>query len=176
MVNQGDIIQYKAMSKEAFDYQEKTGEVALWTNSMFGGMPTYQISAPNAGNKLSYIRKVGSMFMNYPAGLYILGMISFYILMLSLGINGWLSLVGAILFGFSTNNFILFEAGHNTKTAAILTSPLVIAGVILLFKQRFLLGSALFGIGLGLNLQSNHPQNDLLSWVIIRDFSCNRIY
>jgi len=158
VVNQGDIIQYKAMSKEAFDYQEKTGEVALWTNSMFGGMPTYQISAPNAGNKLSYIRKVGSMFMNYPAGLYILGMISFYILMLSLGINGWLSLVGAILFGFSTNNFILFEAGHNTKTAAILTSPLVIAGVILLFKQRFLLGSALFGIGLGLNLQSNHPQ------------------
>ena len=158
VVNQGDIIQYKAMSKEAFDYQEKTGEVALWTNSMFGGMPTYQISAPNAGNKLSYIRKVGSMFMNYPAGLYILGMISFYIFMLSLGINGWLSLVGAILFGFSTNNFILFEAGHNTKTAAILTSPLVIAGVILLFKQRFLLGSALFGIGLGLNLQSNHPQ------------------
>lgn len=158
VVNQGDIIQYKGMSKEAMDFQEKTGETVLWTNSMFGGMPTYQLSAPNPGNKLSYIKKIGTVFINQPSGLFILGMISFYILMLSLGVNGWLSLIGAILFGFSTNNFILFEAGHNTKTATILTSPLVIAGVILLFRQNLLLGSALFGIGLGLNVQSNHPQ------------------
>ncbi len=158
VVNQGDIIQYKGMSQEAISFQEKTGETVLWTNSMFGGMPTYQLSAPNPGNKLSYIKKIGTFFIDQPAGIFILGMISFYILLLSLGVNGWLSLIGAILFGFSTNNFILFEAGHNTKTGTIMTSPLVIAGVILLFRQNFLLGAALFGIGLGLNVQSNHPQ------------------
>ena len=158
VVSQGDIIQYTGMAKEANDYREKTGDEALWTNSMFSGMPTYQISARNPNNLLRYVENALSFFISRPAGTWIIGMIGFYILMLLLGVGNWLSLLGALLFGFTTNNLCLFEAGHNSKLMAIMTSPPVIAGVILVFRRRYLLGSAVFGIALGINILNNHPQ------------------
>lgn len=158
IVRQGDIIQHVGMSKEATDYREKTGEEALWTNSMFGGMPTYQISARPANNLLRYVENAGQLFLPRPAGYFIFGMIGFYLLLLLLGVNPWLSLFGALLFGFSTNNFILFEAGHNSKVMAIMTSAPVIAGVLLVLREKYLLGAAIFGVALGLNIAANHPQ------------------
>lgn len=158
MVRQGDIVQYEGMAKESKDYYKKTGEPALWTNSMFGGMPTYQISAPNANNLLGYIEKIMNLGMNPPAGDFIFGMIGFYILLLLLGVNPWLSLLGALFFGLSTNNFILFEAGHTSKVRAIMSSAPVIAGVILTFRQKYLLGGVVFGVALGINIYTNHLQ------------------
>ncbi|MCZ2099984.1 MAG: YfhO family protein [Chitinophagales bacterium] len=158
VVKQGDIIQHIGMSKEATDYRAKTGEEALWTNSMFGGMPTYQISARQQNNLLQYVEKTGQLFIPRPAGYFIFGMLGFYLLLLLLGVNPWLSLLGSLLFGFSTNNFILFEAGHNSKVMAIMTSAPVIAGVLLIFKEKYLLGAGVFGIALGLNIAANHPQ------------------
>ena len=158
VVQQGDIISFMGMSKEARDYQEKTGDPALWTNAMFGGMPTFQISAPNKANKLSYIEKALQFGLNHPAGFFILGMISFYILMLVLGVNPWLALLGAILFGLSTNNLILYEAGHTSKIRTIMISPIIIAGMILTFRKYYLYGLALFTVGLGINIYANHLQ------------------
>ncbi|MEZ4912337.1 MAG: hypothetical protein R2774_15925, partial [Saprospiraceae bacterium] len=158
VVPQGDIVQHIGMSKEATDFRDKTGEEALWTNSMFSGMPTYQISARNPNNLLKYVEKTLSFFISRPAGTWIIGMLGFYILMLLLGVSNWLSLLGALLFGFTTNNLCLFEAGHNSKLMAIMTSPPIIAGVILIFKRRYLIGSTVFGIALGINLLNNHPQ------------------
>jgi len=158
VVRQGDIIQHVGMSKEATDYRAKTGEEALWTNSMFGGMPTYQISAKPHNNLLTHVEKGMSLFIPRPAGYFIAGMIGFYILMLLLGVNPWLSLLGAFMFGFTTNNFILFEAGHNSKLMNIMTSAPVIAGVLLIFKERYLVGAAVFGVALGVNIGTNHPQ------------------
>ncbi|MBL0100586.1 MAG: hypothetical protein IPP49_11555 [Saprospiraceae bacterium] len=158
VVRQGDTIQHIGMSKEAVDYREKTGEEALWTNSMFGGMPTYQISAKNKNNLLHYVEKSMSLGISRPAGYFIAGMLGFYVLMLLLGVNPWLSLLGAFLFGFTTNNFTLFEAGHNSKLVAIMTSAPVIAGVLLLFREKYLLGAAVFGVALGINIGANHPQ------------------
>ncbi len=158
VVRQGDIIQHVGMSKEATDYREKTGEEALWTNAMFGGMPTYQISAKPKNNLLTYVEKTMSLYIGRPAGYFIAGMLGFYVLMLLLGVNPWLSLLGAFLFGFTTNNFTLFEAGHNSKLMAIMTSAPVIAGVLLIFKEKYLLGAAVFGVALGVNIAANHPQ------------------
>lgn len=158
VVRQGDIIQHVGMSKEATDYREKTGEEALWTNAMFGGMPTYQISAKPKNNLLTYVEKTMSLYIVRPAGYFIAGMLGFYVLMLLLGVNPWLSLLGAFLFGFTTNNFTLFEAGHNSKLMAIMTSAPVIAGVLLIFKEKYLLGAAVFGVALGVNIAANHPQ------------------
>ncbi len=104
---QGDIINHKAMSKEAVDFQKKTGEVTLWTNSMFGGMPTYQISAPQQHNYLKYIRNVLELGFSRPAGYFLMGMISFYILFLILGFNIWISAIGAFAYAFLTNNIFL---------------------------------------------------------------------
>lgn len=158
VVRQGDIIQHIGMSKEASDYRKNTGEEALWTNSMFGGMPTYQISAKPKNNLLIYAERAMTLFFDRPAGYFIAGMIGFYVLLLLIGVNSWLSLLGALLFGFTTNNLTLFEAGHNSKLMAIMTSAPVIAGVLLVFKEKYLLGGAIFGIAFGMNVAANHPQ------------------
>ncbi|MFZ1558897.1 MAG: YfhO family protein [Saprospiraceae bacterium] len=158
VVRQGDTIQHVGMSKEATDYREKTGDEALWTNSMFGGMPTYQISAINKNNLLHYVERALTLGISRPAGYFIAGMLGFYVLMLLLGVSPWLSLLGAFLFGFTTNNFSLFEAGHNSKLVAVMTSAPVIAGVILTFREKYLLGAAVFGVALGINIGANHPQ------------------
>lgn len=158
MVEQSDTIQGLGMSKESVDYHEKTGKQAFWTNAMFGGMPTYQIAGLTPANKVSIIQKIMTFGIDRPIGYFIAGMLGFFILLTCLGINPWLSLIGSIMFGFSTNNFILFEAGHNSKVMTIFTSPYILAGMLLVFKKRYLLGTALFALGLSLNLYNNHPQ------------------
>lgn len=158
VVRQVDTIQYLNMSKEAADYKKNKGQEILWTNAMFGGMPTFQISATNPSNLLKYVRSAAMVFLERPAGMFIFGMLGFYILLIVMGVNPWLSFLGSVLFGLSTNNFVLFEAGHNTKVAAIMSSPYVLAGLLLIFDEKYLLGSALFGSSLGINLMNNHPQ------------------
>ncbi len=157
---QGDMVQAAGMSREVNTQSISTGKPVLWTNSMFGGMPSYQIGGVSHSNYLVYTEKVFSLFLKpySPPSLIVTGMLSFYIMMLLLGINPWLSLLGALLFGFSTNNMILIDAGHPTKLYTICYSPLVIAGVILSFRQKYILGSAIFGLGFGLNIASNHIQ------------------
>jgi hypothetical protein len=157
-VRQGDIVQHVAMAKESADFREKTGEQALWTDAIFGGMPTYQIALTNKSNLLSYGERILSLGFARPAGYFIAGMLGMFLLFLLLGVNVWLSLLGALLFGFTTNNLVLFEAGHNSKVMTIMTSPLVIAGVILAYRNKLLAGAAVFGLGLGLNIYCNHPQ------------------
>jgi len=156
----GDLVESTSMSNELATYGAKFDKEILWTNSMFGGMPSYQIGGARPTNFLKYLTPIMSLktqAFTSPA-IIITGMICFFIMMLVLGISPWLSLLGALLFGLSTNNFILIEAGHPTKLYTICYSPLVIAGVVSLFKQKYLIGAALFGIGFGLNVMANHPQ------------------
>lgn len=158
VVQQGDVTQYRGMSQEIRDFKEKTGETTLWTNAMFGGMPTYQINTVHAGNNLKYVDRVNRLFIHHPIGRYFAAMVGFYILLTVLGVNPWLSVAGAIAFGFSTNNFLLYEAGHMTKLQTVSYFPLMIAGMLLAFRKRYLLGGILFALGLGLSIWSNHIQ------------------
>ena len=157
-IRQGDIISYKGMSKEITDYKEETGKNALWTNSMFGGMPTYQISNNKSGNILSTVDRIFHLFIHRPIGLFFVAMICFYIMMCSLGVNQWVSIIGALAFGLTTNTMTLYEAGHMTKIKTIAYLPLMAAGMVLAYRQRLLLGGALFGLGSGLCIVANHPQ------------------
>lgn len=159
-IRQGDVEQYQGMAKEINDYQEQTGERILWTNSMFGGMPTVQIKNIYAGNQLTVADKAFRLFFgsDQPIGRFFSAMIGFYILLVLLGVNPWLGIAGAIAFGLSTNNLVLFEAGHMTKVKSIFYFPLLIAGMILAFRQKYLWGGLLFALGLGLNIMSNHIQ------------------
>ncbi|HPQ20409.1 MAG TPA: YfhO family protein [Saprospiraceae bacterium] len=158
VVPQGDIVQYKGMSKEITDYRNKTGEEALWTNSMFGGMPAYQISTSSHTNLLQYPNKWLKLGFNSPAGVFIMGMIGFFILLVVLGVNPWISLILSICFGLGTGNMLLYDAGHNTKLATIMASPIVILGFILTMRKRYLIGGSIFAFGMGINLLNNHPQ------------------
>lgn len=158
VIQQGDINNYKGMSNELRQYEAETGEKALWTNAMFGGMPSYQINTVRGGNYVNKLVHVLRAFIPAPAGQFIAAMISFYVLMVLLGVSPWISIIGAITFGFATNNLVLYEAGHMTKLSTISYLPLIASGMLLAFRKRYLLGALMFGIGLGLDLAANHVQ------------------
>ncbi len=158
VVEQGDIMQYYGMAKEANDFVEKTGRDPLWTNSMFGGMPTYQINTVTAGNNLKWLESAGRLFIAEPIGQFLLAMLSFYVLMVVLGVDRLVAAIGAVAFGLTTNNLILFEAGHLTKLKTITFFPLIAAGALLAFRGKYLWGGILFALGLGLNIYANHLQ------------------
>ncbi len=158
MTNSGDLRQWKGMVQELKEHKEKTGDDALWTNSMFGGMPAYYISLPGSSNLTGHIRDGLSLWLPSPAGRFMMGMLSFYILMLVLRVHPIIGIFGAILFSFSTNNLVLLNAGHVTKISTLMNAPLIIAGVIAAYRGRYLLGLVTFGIGMAINLRSDHPQ------------------
>jgi len=157
-LRQDDISRHKAMSKEVVDFREKTGEEALWTNSMFSGMPAYQISVKYKGNLVQYIDDIFRLGLPHPAGMLFLHMIGFFILMIALRVNPWLSIAGAIAFAFSSYFFIILEAGHNSKAHAIGYMAPVIAGVILTYRGKYLLGGMLTLLFVALEIQAGHPQ------------------
>ena len=138
MLDMPDIKHHKGMSKEVVDYREATGDEALWTNSMFSGMPAYQISTRSNGNLIQYVAKVLSLGIPRPANLLFLYLLGFYLLLLSLKVDYRLSAVGAIAFAFSSYFFIIIMAGHMTKAHAIAYLPMVVAAVLYTYRGRML--------------------------------------
>ncbi len=155
---QQDIQSFAGMAEELRDYSDETGNRALWTNSMFSGMPAYQITTGKSPNVLQYIEKTARLLFSWPIGSFISAMIGFYILFLVLGVDPWLSIVGAVSFAMATNSVVLLEAGHNSKLRTIYTAAPMIAGVLMTYRKQYLIGGALFGAALGVNLYTNHYQ------------------
>lgn len=157
-LNQGDIVRHNGMAKEIRDFRDSTGEEALWTNSMFSGMPAYQISVKYNGNLIQYIDKIMRLGLPRPADLVFLYMIGFFILLIVLRVNPWLSIAGAIAFGFSSYFLIILEAGHTSKAHAIGYMAPVIAGFVLAYRGKYLAGGILTMLFLALELRAGHPQ------------------
>lgn len=157
-LKQSDIVNFQGMSKEISDYRTKTGEEALWTNSMFGGMPAYQISVVYKGNLVKQVDKILKLGLPHPADLVFLYMLGFFILLLVLGVDVWLAIAGAIAFAFSSYFFIILEAGHNSKAHAIAYMAPVLAGIILTTRGKYLIGGLLTALFLALELYTNHLQ------------------
>ena len=154
---QSDIVQYNGMAKQQRDFKAHTGEETYWTNSAFGGMPTYQLGARYPHN---YIKKLDLFlrFLPRPADYLFLYFIGFYILLLSLNVDFKLAALGALAFGFSTYMVIILGVGHNSKAHAIAYMPLVLSGIILTFRRKYILGFLLTAIAMGLELVANHFQ------------------
>ena len=157
-LDQHDIIQGLGASQEIIEFRESTGEEALWTNSMFGGMPAYLINMKWSGDLMLYVHRTLSLWLPGPAGATLLAFISFYILLLSFKVRPLLATIGAISYGLGSFNIISIEAGHMWKVWAIAYMPLVLAGVHLTVSKKYLLGFAVTAIGLALELRSNHLQ------------------
>ncbi|MBU2921369.1 YfhO family protein [Winogradskyella psychrotolerans] len=156
-INQSDIMHYIGMAEQQKEFAKTTGEETYWTNSAFGGMPTYQLGAKYPHN---YIKKLDLTlrFLPRPADYLFLYFIGFYILLLSLKVDFKLAALGAIAFGFSTYLIIILGVGHNSKAHAIAYMPLVLAGIVLTFRKKYILGFILTAIALGLELVANHFQ------------------
>lgn len=157
-IQSGDTRSYVGMANESKTFTKETGEVSLWTNSMFGGMPTYQIDSPRSNNIFIPLQTALSLGFARPISYFIFGCFSCYLMLLIFGVNPWLSLFGAIGFSFMTNNMVLFEAGHMSKMVAIFASPLIVGGLYALFREKYIAGALAFTLGLGLNITANHYQ------------------
>ena len=157
-VQQGDIANYKGMSKEIRDFRNETGEEPLWTNSMFGGMPAYQISMKYPSNWIDDVDEFLRLGLPRPADYLWLNMLGFFILLLAMRVNPWLSIVGAIAYAFSSYFFIIIEAGHNSKAHAMTYMAPVLAGVILTYRGKYILGGLLTMLFVSLEVSCNHFQ------------------
>lgn len=170
VLNQSDIRGYKGMSKEINDFREETGEEALWTNSMFGGMPAYLISMRTPFNIMSKVNKVLSFQNGRPAVHVFLYMFGFYLLLLMFGVNPWLSIVGGIAYGFSSYFFIILGPGHITKAIALGYMPMIVGSVYYTFRKDFIIGAILTSIFVGLQLVANHLQITYYTFLILMIF------
>ena len=157
-IDQQDIRQFTGMSKEIIDYRAEFDEEPLWTNSMFGGMPAYQISVIYKNNLTAYFSKLFKLYLPGPVGAVFLYLLGFYFLLVSLGIDYRIAILGAIAYAFSSYFFIIIEAGHNTKAHAIGYLAPVLASVLMVFRDKILIGSSLTALFTALMLNANHFQ------------------
>ncbi|GAB3218192.1 YfhO family protein [Algoriphagus aestuariicola] len=158
IIFQGDILQWEGSAKAVLDYRAETGEQALWTNSMFGGMPSYFVSLEFPGDLTNALIKVLTFGLPHPINGLFFGMLGMYILLLSFRVRPVFSIAGAIAFSFNTYNLLSLEAGHNAKIWAVCLIPLILAGIHLAFERKRILGAALLALGLLLQLKFNHLQ------------------
>jgi len=157
VIEQSDIIQYTGMAKEQNDFRKRSGEEPYWTNSAYGGMPTFQLGAYYPHD---YVKKLDRLirFLPRPADYLFLYFIGFYILLCCLKIDYRLAIVGALAFGFSTYLIIIFGAGHNAKAHAIGYLPMVLGGIVLVFRKKYLWGFVLTAVAMALEIVANHYQ------------------
>src|SRR3989339_13292 len=154
---QYDIGNFLGMSKEIVDFRAKYEEEPLWTNSMFSGMPAYQISTDNS-NLIDSVKNLILKIIPRPIGYLFILMIGFYILLLCFNVNSWLAIIGSIAFGLSSYNILYMASGHYSKVHALSFIPPLIGSVIYSYRKKVLIGAALLSIFVCLQLSSNHLQ------------------
>ena len=152
-----DMISAAGMSHDIETEYKQTGKYSSWTSSMFSGMPSFHffefVYVPHY-LVLPFRLLMGDMPMNY----FLDGMLCFFIVMLIFGVNTWVALLGSIAFAFSTNHIVLALAGHYTKLGTIAFFPGILIGLLLIFRKKYLLGAAVFGLFASLNLSGGHIQ------------------
>lgn len=158
-LRQHDMQQGFANGQEIADYRAATGEDSRWTNSLFSGMPTFQISPSYPSDNLfRWITSVYGLGLPSPSNLLFMMMLGFMILMMSLKVRWEYSLIGAVAWAFSTYFIIIIGAGHIWKFVTLSYIPPTIAGVILAYRGRYLAGGALAALFMMMQLMSNHVQ------------------
>ena len=147
------------LGQEAARYYEETGERTRWTNSVFGGMPTYQIAPSYDSNKpLQWAQKLYQLFLPQYVQLTFILMLGFYILLRAFGLSVWLSTLGGILWAFSSYFFILISAGHIWKFITLAYIPPTLAGIVWAYRGHLLAGGLTAALFVALQIASNHVQ------------------
>lgn len=157
-LQQSDVIQAGGSQKEIMDVMAKTGHAPLWTNSMFGGMPSYQIWMQMPANVTGYVIEAMKTIFPNPIDTVLLLLFGAYLLFSVLKLNPWLAAAGAVAFAFSSYNFILIYAGHSNQVYAIAFFAPIVAGIILTLRGKYLLGASLTAFFLAMEIRCNHVQ------------------
>ena len=172
---QSDIVQYTGMAKEQNDFRGTDHVEPYWTNSAFGGMPTYQLGAKYPHDYIGAIDDA-LRFLPRPADYLFLYFLGFYGLMLVLKVDPLKAFFGALAFGLSTYLIIILGVGHNAKAHAIAYMPLVIAGFILVFQKKYILGGLITLFATALEINANHFQMTCYLLIFLLILSAYFIY
>jgi hypothetical protein len=172
---QSDIAQYTGMAKEQNDFRKTEKIEPYWTNSAFGGMPTYQLGAKYPHDYVGMIDDA-LRFLPRPADYLFLYFLGFYGLLLVLKIDPLKAFFGALAFGFSTYLIIILGVGHNAKAHAIGYMPLVIAGFIMVFQKKYIWGGLLTMFAVALEINANHFQMTYYLLIFLLVLSAYFIY
>jgi hypothetical protein len=156
---QHDSVASIGLGQESKEFTEKTGEKTRWTNAIFGGMPTYQISPTyDSSNVIRGAENVYKLFLPDYVYMVFIMLLGFYILMRAFNFSVYLSVLGAIVWAFSSYFFIIIGAGHIWKFVTLAYIPPTIAGIVLAFRKKYLIGGVLTAFFIALQILSNHVQ------------------
>lgn len=156
---QHDSVAGVGAGQESKEYLERTGERTRWTNAIFGGMPTYQMSPSYDSTRvLNWAEKLYRLYLPDYVMLTFMMMIGFYLLLRAFGLSVWLASLGGIVWAFSSYFFILISAGHIWKFITLAYVPPTIAGVVLAYRKKYLLGGLVTAFFIALQILSNHIQ------------------
>lgn len=156
---QHDAVAGIGSGQEQKEYLEKTGERTRWTNSIFGGMPTYQMAPSyDSTDTLGFIQKIYHLFLPTYVWYVFVMLLGFYILLRAFNFKVWLSALGAIIWAFSSYFFIIIAAGHIWKFVTLAYIPPTIAGMVLVYRGKYLGGALLTALFVALQISANHPQ------------------
>lgn len=175
----GDVNTWKGSAHEVQEYYQQTGEVSWWTNSQFGGMPTYQITGTTpTGYVRNFLEKVAHLGMAkdlHSIGLLFAYFFGFFIMLVCFGVNPWLSLIGGFAIGLSSYFLLIIPAGHMTKANAIGFLAPVIGGVFAVLKKKYWLGVPLILLYSIIGIVS-HPQMTYYIMMLIGIIVCGELY
>jgi len=160
-VQQGDVIQWRAMAQQSFEFKEKYGYFPKWTNSMMSGMPAYQIAiGPKTpvNIHLQHVQDIISLGLPKPVFYLFITALCFYLLCIVMRMNPWISIMASIGYAYCSYNPVLIAGGHDTKLLSMVYAPAVLAGLQLIFKQKYWLGTAVLLISGVMLLSQNHQQ------------------
>ncbi|WP_160712910.1 YfhO family protein [Chitinophaga solisilvae] len=155
---QSDMMHVKGMEKEAVDYYKTTGNAPLWSNNMFGGMPTYVIYTGPTTNRVYWLNRISTLFLPNPADMLFVMMLGMYILLSVMDFKYWIRILGAVAYGFATFSIVSMEVGHITKVLSMAWLAPVLAGIILTYRGKLLTGGALTALAAALLVYNNHVQ------------------
>ncbi|MEO8112169.1 MAG: hypothetical protein ABI594_19115, partial [Ginsengibacter sp.] len=159
VLSQHDIQGWRGMSQQSVEFNEKNGYYPLWTNSMFSGMPAYQIFLDARTHVLvGYLSSIITLGLPKPISFFFLACICFYFLCVVAGASPWLSIMGGLTYAYSTFDPIIVGVGHDTQMISIGYLPAVLAGLLLLFQRKYWTGFAVTALAAASLIGQNHLQ------------------
>ena len=174
-IKQHDIEQWKYSANETIEFRKNNNEEALWSNSMFSGMPAYLIDIKWSNYIVSNIHKIYSVFFPHPVSNMLISFISFYIMLLCFRVKPEIALFGSIAFTLSSYLIVGIAAGHNARIGTVALLPLIIGGIHLCINRNRNLGFIITAVALALQLRLNHLQITYYTLFILIFYGSNQL-
>lgn len=167
VVKQHDITHWTGAIQQSKEYKETHGEYPLWTNSLFSGMPTFQIGTPGNNVLPWIIHNIITLGLPKPINFFFLACICFYFLCCVVGIRPAVGIVGSLAFAYVTYNAVIIAVGHDTKMLSISYMPALLGSVLFIYEKRYWLGAGLTALFTSVMIAMNHPQIDYYFFIVV---------